>query len=154
ARNHLSVLARQEGLWSARLYVELGHELERDPGPSRRFIAIATWSTRDHAQRALASAEVRLAPIAAGLASGGAPRTREFELIDHVFGRRGPSAFPARGGFAQHLYTHIPTVKRDAWEPYRRNCGSIMARQTGVVSYELLQDLGDPEVVLVLREYE
>jgi quinol monooxygenase YgiN len=148
ARNHLSVMARREGLMSMRLY----HDLARP----ERFLTIAVWRSRDDSQRALESREVALAP--GGAAGGGgatAQTVREFELIDFVWGRRGPRAFLAvPGGFAQHLYTHVTAAKREAWEPYRRNFGSVMARQNGITSYEMMQDLADPEVVLVLRNYE
>src|SRR5262249_38338989 len=72
-----------------------------------------------------------------------------------VFGRRGFRNFLHPGkGFAHHLFTHVPPEKIAAWMPYRRNCASVMARQNGVTSYEIAQDLAGPSVFLGLRNYE
>ena len=147
ARNQLSVMARQAGLMSMRLY--------RDLQRPERFLTIAVWHGPQDRLRALEAREVGLVLGTGGRESGAAASVREFELIDFVWGRRGARAFLSLpGGFAQHLYTHVPAAKREAWEPYRRNFGSVMARQNGITSYEMMQDLADPEVVLVLRNYE
>src|SRR5438309_1649384 len=42
----------------------------------------------------------------------------------------------------------------DLWTAHAHNNLSVMARHTGLTSYEIMQDLNDPEVFLVLRNYE
>jgi quinol monooxygenase YgiN len=164
ARNTLSVMARQDGLLSMRVYRQWRDSTESpeaapaEDGASPRFISIAVWRSRDDCSRALASQEVELATDIATERElrDGPVIERELELIDHVWGRKGPRAFlwPTEDGFANHLFTHVPAHKRHAWDPYRRNFASVMARQNGVTSYEAFQDLHDPEIVLVLRNYE
>jgi len=160
ARNTLSVMARQDGLLSMRVYREWRESrAAASPGAGGplRFISIAVWRSRDDCFRAMASREVRLIADSESERDlrDGPVIERELELIDHVWGRKGPRAFLCLDdGFANHLFTHVPADKRRAWDPYRRNFASVMARQNGVTSYEAFQDLHDPEIVLFLRNYE
>jgi quinol monooxygenase YgiN len=148
--NELSVLARKAGLLSARLL--------RDKLVPERFLSFEVWQNRAAAQNAHQSPEARLlaqARQAHGVDETPSVFVREMELIDHVWGRKGASAFlPIGAGFAQLVHVHVPAEKLDAWAPYRRNCGSIMARHNGVASYEMARDLADPTLFLVLRVYD
>jgi quinol monooxygenase YgiN len=150
AHNNLSVMARQPGLLSMRLL--------RDRTEPTRFFSIRVWRSKEDAQRALASPEVKLATStnpAHRMSEGFTTIEREFTLLDHVFGRKGVKNFlPLGGGFAHHLYTNVLPENLERWTPYRRNCASVMARQNGVTSYEIMQDQHDPTWFLVLRTYE
>lgn len=135
AHDEVAALARQPGLLSLRLY--------RDRQDPARLLAVHVWGSRDEATRGAVFAADRV------------EAAREYALLDFVWGRRGPANFLRPGtGFAQHLITHVLPGKLAAWTPYRRNCASVMARQTGVTSYEIMQDLADPTLFLVLRGWE
>jgi quinol monooxygenase YgiN len=150
AHNNLSVMARQEGLMSMRLF--------RDRQDPTRFFSIRVWRTRADAERALASPEVQLAirtNVEHRMSEGFPTVERAFALLDHVFGRKGVRNFLRReGGFTQVVFVNVLPENLERWTPYRRNSASVMARQNGVCSHETMQDLDDPTQYLVLRNYE
>jgi hypothetical protein len=101
----------------------------------------------------MSTPDVRLAKTA--VEEMAAPEEHHLELLDHVWGRRGYDNFFNPGaGFVQLGFVHVPLANLAAWAPYVRNCASVMARQNGVTSYEVLRDPSDPEVFYVVRSYE
>jgi quinol monooxygenase YgiN len=145
ARLFLSAASRSEGLWSVRLL--------RERTDTARFVFVTVWRSQPDFDRAMSTPDLRVAKTAVD--DMATPEDRHLGLLDHVWGRRGYDNFLNPGsGFVQLGFVHVPFANLGAWAPYVRNCASVMARQNGVTSYEVLRDLSDPEVFYVVRSYE
>jgi quinol monooxygenase YgiN len=145
ARLFVSAASRSEGVWSVRLL--------RERAEGARFVFVTVCQSQPDFDRAMSTADLNLAKTA--LQDMATPEERHLELLDHVWGRRGYDNFLNPGtGFVQLGFVHVPLANLAAWAPYVRNCASVMARQNGVTSYEVLRDPNDAEVFYVVRSYE
>src|SRR5437868_2122975 len=88
AHNNLSVMARQPGLFTMRLY--------RWRANPDWWFSLRVWRSKEYCDRALATPEVRLATSTNPkhqMSEGYQGSQRSFELLDHTFGRTGLAAF-------------------------------------------------------------
>lgn len=147
-RNYLAVQARQRG----GVFFRVLRDLDRP----YKYISLRTWLTKADALRAGESAEAQLAgkPARDGGFYAGRPAVwAEYEIADLVWGTQGPEASTHAGLFVHHLRSGVGPGKFATWLPYGRNFLSVMARQRGVVSVEILRNPAEPDRFVALRTY-
>ena len=158
-RNYFDVSARQPGgVWFRTLrFVD-------DP---YRFLHIRAWLTKEDHQRSWDSLEMDLAGRFAREVSfyGGRAVVRsDFELMDMVWGPRGPGVYPgpvppdsrsnrSEGRYVHHITGRVGPGKYEQWRPYSRTLFGVMARQPGIASFEIMRPATDPDGFLVLRSF-
>jgi quinol monooxygenase YgiN len=147
-RNYLAVSARQPGgVWFRTLrFVD-------DP---YRFLHIRAWLTREDHQRSWDSLEMDMAGRFAreNPLYGGRPIFRsDFELMDMVWGPKGPGVYPSEGRYVHHITGRVGAGKYAQWRPYSRTLFGVMARQPGIASFEIMRPGTDLEGFLVLRSF-
>lgn len=148
ARNQLSVLARQSGLVSVRMLRAIDN--------ANRFLFLRTWRDKEAARQVLASAEVQHVdkPLMDPSLYKSSVEMRDFELLDMVWGRSGPSAFSRLGVFLNHIEFEVVPEKFDNnWRPYARNFLSVIARQPELVAEEILRSTDNPHRCIAIRSY-
>ena len=149
ARNSLGSFARMEGLALMRVY--------RDAEDPTRFLSLRVWRSKADSDRALASPEmaaVSQRAKAGKYGDGFQTISSEFMLWEHTFGREGPESYRTPQAFTNHISVESPNLEEQPlWPAYVRNCASVFARQKGLVSYEVMRDLSDPNHHLVLRTW-
>lgn len=147
-RNLFSVLARRRGVVSMRLL--------RSTQDRRQHLMLATWAGKAAHDAALKSLEVKLAlkALTAGNFTQKTAETRDFELLDLVWGRAGMTAFATPGIFVNHIeFEVIPEKFDEYWRPYARNFLSVLARQKGLVAEEIFRSLDNRYKGVALRSY-
>jgi quinol monooxygenase YgiN len=137
ARSCLAALAREPDGVCFRLWRELD--------APRRFVLLATWREGGGSSRG------GRATREPGLLRDASSRSG-FELLDMGWGRES-EAFLRAGVYADHISAAVGPGKWELWRPYARNFVSVMVRQPGMVSEEMLRSRDDPERFVALRVF-
>ena len=149
ARNSLGAFSRMDGLVLIRLL--------RDLDDPTSFVSQRAWRAKEDSDRALASPELAIISTrarAGKFGEGFQTVQSEYQLWDQVFGREGLDACQRPGAFVSHISAYAPgSEQQPLWPAYVRNFASVLARQRGLVSYEIARDFRDPNHHLVLRTW-
>ena len=149
------VVAEKERQWEP--YMRNFHAVEaRMPGgvlfrvlrrldEPHRFISLRTWLSKEDSKAAFRTSDLDLAARPAqqdGFYRGKQATWTQCELLDFVWGPEGPSGYAAPELFARYAVRDVPPEKLAPYRAYSRNFLSVMARQKGFVSGEVLRPAG------------